>query len=290
MPVASALPLGCPETGGDEPFSAKCPLSTEGDAEIEHGGVSACGSFVVVHFRSYTLNGTPTEMTASLGSSRHVFFSPRVQLNIHVAQTSMCLLDFGVTSVGCAMPRWRSTGRFQSNAGELCECACTRSQNGFHSAVGDLVLTCFVAPCRYHLLAQATQVSTTHHSRVLTCFERVDGSRNRIEWFGGEDRRLAFDTVREQLLAWPHTARTTAKWCLLIAAGSTSRVTRPTSNSLRRSFGMGPVIWERLCWSDISCPFSRTEQDHGFQVKRNCQALACCSIACGLSHVLGCMN
>ena len=66
--------FGCPEIGGDEPFSAKRPLSTEGDAEIEHGGVSACGSFVVVHFRSSTLHGTPTEMTASLDSSHHVFF------------------------------------------------------------------------------------------------------------------------------------------------------------------------------------------------------------------------
>ena len=112
------------------------------------------------------------------------------------------------------MPRWRSTGRFQSKAGELCECACTRSQYGFHSVVGDLVLTCFVAPCRYHLLAQATQLSTTHHLRVLTCFERVDGFRNRIDWFGGEDRRLAFDIVREQLLAW-----TTAKWCFADCSG-----------------------------------------------------------------------
>ena len=54
---------------------------------------TTCGSFVVVNFRSGTLSGTPTEMTASMGSSTHVFFSPRVQLNIHVAQTSMWLLD-----------------------------------------------------------------------------------------------------------------------------------------------------------------------------------------------------
>ena len=32
-------------------------------------------------------------MTASMGSSNHVFFSPRVQLILHVAQTSMWLLD-----------------------------------------------------------------------------------------------------------------------------------------------------------------------------------------------------
>ena len=29
---------------------------------------------------------------------------------------------------------------------------------------------------------------------VLTCFERVYGSRNRIDWFGGKDRRFVFDT------------------------------------------------------------------------------------------------
>ena len=32
-------------------------------------------------------------MTASMGSSHHVFLSPRVQANLHVAQTSMWSLD-----------------------------------------------------------------------------------------------------------------------------------------------------------------------------------------------------
>ena len=32
-------------------------------------------------------------MTAPMASSHHVFLSPRVQLNLHVAQTSMWLLD-----------------------------------------------------------------------------------------------------------------------------------------------------------------------------------------------------
>ena len=56
---------------------------------------TTCGRFVVVvvNFRSGTLSGTPTEMTASMGSSTHVFFSQRVQLNVHVAKTSMWLLD-----------------------------------------------------------------------------------------------------------------------------------------------------------------------------------------------------
>ena len=48
--------------------------------------------FVVGYFRSRTLKGTPTEMTASMGSSDRMFFSPRVQFNIHVLQTSVSLL------------------------------------------------------------------------------------------------------------------------------------------------------------------------------------------------------
>ena len=56
-------------------------------------------SFVVGCFRSGTLNDTPTEMTASMGSSHQVFFSPRVQLNLHVAQTLMWLLGATFLSV-----------------------------------------------------------------------------------------------------------------------------------------------------------------------------------------------
>ena len=37
---------------------------------------------------------------------------------------------------------------------------------------------------------------------VLTCFERVYGSRNRIDWLGGKDRRSAFDTERANCLGW----------------------------------------------------------------------------------------
>ena len=59
----------------------------------ERGGVTAYGSFAVGYFRSSTLDNTPADMTASMGSSHHVFLAPRVQLNLHVAQTSMRLLD-----------------------------------------------------------------------------------------------------------------------------------------------------------------------------------------------------
>ena len=43
-------------------------------------------SFVVGYFRSSTLNGVPSEMTALLGLSHHVFFFPRVHVKLHVAQ------------------------------------------------------------------------------------------------------------------------------------------------------------------------------------------------------------
>ena len=56
-------------------------------------------------------------MTASMGSSNHVFFTPRAQLNLHVAQTSMWLLDV-------RSPRWDAEcpGHLQSNAARRCEC------------------------------------------------------------------------------------------------------------------------------------------------------------------------
>ena len=90
-----------------------------------------------------------------MGSSHHVFFSPRAQVNLHVAQHVDVVARRAFAMVGCAMPRWRSTGRFHSNAGQLNEFAFTRSQYGFHAAVGALVLTRFVAKRRYNLLVRA---------------------------------------------------------------------------------------------------------------------------------------
>ena len=55
--------------------------------------VTTCGSFVVGNLRSCTLNDTPADMTASMASSHHVFLSPRVQANLHVAHTSMLSID-----------------------------------------------------------------------------------------------------------------------------------------------------------------------------------------------------
>ena len=117
--------------------------------------VTTCGSFVVGYFRACTLNLAPFGMTASMGSSHHVFLSPRVQLNVHVAQTSMWLL--GVRSLHShAKCRGGAPQRaFIRNAAQLYKCAFTRSQYGFHAAVGALVFIYFVAKCRHDLLIGA---------------------------------------------------------------------------------------------------------------------------------------
>ena len=68
------------------PLSTGCHLIGSLANLPRHLWVSTSASFVVVNVRSGTLSGTPTDMTASMGSSTHVFYSPRIQLNIHVAQ------------------------------------------------------------------------------------------------------------------------------------------------------------------------------------------------------------
>ena len=80
-----------------------------------------------------------------------VFLSPRVQLNFHVAQTSISFVGVRSPRSGGMLP-WSPTGLFRSNAAQLHECGFARGQHGFHTAVGALVLICFVAPCRYDLL------------------------------------------------------------------------------------------------------------------------------------------
>ena len=62
-----------------------------------------------------------------MGSSHHVFFSPRVQLDIHHAQTSMWL--FHVRSNRSDVERRGGAGqeRFQSKAAQCCEYAFARS-------------------------------------------------------------------------------------------------------------------------------------------------------------------
>ena len=121
---------------------------------------------------------------------------------------------------------------------------------------------------------------------VLTCFERVYRSRNRIDWLGGKDRRFAFDTEGAKCLLGLVQLCTVAKWCLLIAVGSTSWAMRPTSSSLcwyaaklrngHHHLGAAELVRHHLqgSWR----PRSRTEHEQ------------CCSITCELSHVFGYMN
>ena len=77
--------FGCRENWRDKPLplSVRCRLK---EMQTSNMAVSKhAESFVVGCFRSGTLNDIPAEMTASMGSSHHVFFSPRVQVNLHVA-------------------------------------------------------------------------------------------------------------------------------------------------------------------------------------------------------------
>ena len=90
-----------------------------------------------------------------MGSSNHVFFTPRAQLNLHVAQTSMWLLDVrSPRSVG-ECPGAGRQGTFNRTQGDVVSVFLSWSQHWFHSAVGDIVLTCFVAKRRYNLLVRA---------------------------------------------------------------------------------------------------------------------------------------
>ena len=100
------------------------------------------------------------------------------------------------------------------------------------------------------------------------------------------------------MLAWAGTACTLAKWCLLIAVGSTARATRPTSNSLwwyatklrngHNHLGVAVLVRHHLrgSWR----PRSRIEHEHRQKATKDCQTLLWCSITCGRSHVLGYMN
>ena len=64
------------------PLSTGCNLTGSLANSPSSSWVSTCGSFIVGHCRSGTLNGAPSEMTAFMGSSYHIFFPPWVQLNL----------------------------------------------------------------------------------------------------------------------------------------------------------------------------------------------------------------
>ena len=87
-----------------------------------------------------------------MGSSHHVFFFPRVQLNLHVAQTLMWLLDVRSPPSDAECRGGARQGAFNITRRNFFECAFTRSQYGFHEAIGALVFICFVAKCGHDLL------------------------------------------------------------------------------------------------------------------------------------------
>ena len=130
-----------------------------------------------MNFRPSTLSGTPTEMTASMGSSTHVFFPPRVQLKIHVAQTSMWLLDV-------SSPRSEAQCRGGDRQG-----AFNRTQRIVMSVLALGVSMVFSQPLE--ILSWL----------VLSAL--MDPQR-RLDWLGGKDRRLGFDSVRKPIacLGW----------------------------------------------------------------------------------------
>ena len=64
------------------PLSTGCNLTGSLANSLSSSWISTCGSFIVGHFRSSTLNGAPSEMTPFMGSSYHMFFPPWVQLNL----------------------------------------------------------------------------------------------------------------------------------------------------------------------------------------------------------------
>ena len=85
--LTSALPSRAARLAATNrlPLNVRC--RQKADAEIEHGGVSACGKCCCWVFQVYhNERGTPAEMTASKGSSHHVFLFPRVQVNLHVEE------------------------------------------------------------------------------------------------------------------------------------------------------------------------------------------------------------
>ena len=77
-------------------------------------------------------------MTASMDSSHHVFFSPRVQVNLHDAQTLMWLLAVRSPLLDAECRGGDRQGAFNGTHRNFYECAFTQSQHGFHPAVGPL--------------------------------------------------------------------------------------------------------------------------------------------------------
>ena len=113
------------------PLSTGCHLTGSLASSLSSSLVHHMRQCVVGYSRSSALNGSLSKMTATMGSSHHVFFSPRGQLDILVAQTSKWLSHVrstrsDVERVGGAGPE-----RFQSKGAHRDERAFTRGQHGF---------------------------------------------------------------------------------------------------------------------------------------------------------------
>ena len=71
------------------PLSTGCHLTGSLVISLSSSLVHHMRQCVVVYSRSSTPKGAPSEITATMVSSHHELFSPRVQLDIHLPQTSM---------------------------------------------------------------------------------------------------------------------------------------------------------------------------------------------------------
>ena len=112
-------------------------------------------SAVVGYFISSTLKGAPSEMTASMGSSHHVFFFHEYRRTSTLHNISIWLLDV-------RSPRSDAPCHGGDRQG-----AFIQTQGNFMSVLSLGVNMTFTQPLE---------------ALVLTCFERVYGSRNRIDW------------------------------------------------------------------------------------------------------------
>ena len=110
-----------------------------------------------------------------MDSSHHVFLAPRVQLNVHVAQTSMLSLDV-------RSPRSDVECRGGDRQGSF-----NRTHRNFMSVLPLRVNIGFTQP-----LVLLSSFVLSRIGATICLLERVYGSRSRIDPFGTVDPKLAF--------------------------------------------------------------------------------------------------
>ena len=153
------------------------------------------------------------------------------------------------------MPRWRSTRRFHSNAGQLYECAFTRVQYGFHSAFGALVLSAFMDPTTA-LIGLAAEIAGS----LLTLREPIAC----LGWYSLYICEVVFaDCSREHFVG----DETHKQFLVLVCAKHRHGHNHLGAAELVRHQLRG--YWRPCCGIEHEL---------------------CCRITCGLSHVLGYMN